>query len=120
MTSTISTRWCDSAVVFSRSRASVATVTAVSKPNVTSVTAMSLSMVFGTPTIGRPLSDSSRAAFSVPSPPIGMIASRPSSSTWPRARSTPSLRCSGRTREEPRMVPPRARMPLTASRSSLR
>ena len=59
MTSTISTRWCDSAVVFSRSRASVATPTAVSKPKVTSVEAMSLSMVFGTPTMGRPASESS-------------------------------------------------------------
>jgi hypothetical protein len=34
MTSTTSARWCDSAVVCSRSIASVAMVTAVSKPNV--------------------------------------------------------------------------------------
>ena len=34
MTSTISTRWCDSAVVCSRSIASIAICTAVSKPNV--------------------------------------------------------------------------------------
>ena len=34
ITSTISTRWCDSAVVCSRSIASIAMLTAVSKPNV--------------------------------------------------------------------------------------
>ena len=34
MTSTISARWCDSAVVCSRSIASIAMFTAVSKPNV--------------------------------------------------------------------------------------
>ena len=54
MTSTTITRWCDSAVVFSRSIASVATPTAVSKPKVRSVAEMSLSMVLGTPTTGMP------------------------------------------------------------------
>ena len=77
MTSTTITRWCDSAVVFSRSMASVATPTAVSKPKVRSVAEMSLSMVLGTPTTGIPASDSMRAAVSVPSPPIGMSASMP-------------------------------------------
>lgn len=57
--------------------ASVATVTAVSKPKVRSVEEMSLSMVFGTPTTGTPASASIRAAVSVPSPPIGMRTSRP-------------------------------------------
>ena len=52
MTSTTMTRLCDSAVVCSRSIASVQTWTAVSNPIVTSVPAMSLSMVFGTPTTG--------------------------------------------------------------------
>lgn len=77
MTSTTITRWWDSAVVFRRSMASVATPTAVSNPNVRSVEEMSLSMVFGTPTTGIPASASMRAAVSVPSPPIGMSASMP-------------------------------------------
>ncbi|CAM5253268.1 hypothetical protein SBADM41S_06425 [Streptomyces badius] len=77
MTSTTMTRWWDSAVVFRRSMASVATPTAVSNPNVRSVEEMSLSMVFGTPTTGIPASESMRAAVSVPSPPIGMSASMP-------------------------------------------
>ena len=52
MTSTTMTRLCDSAVECSLSIASVQTCTAVSNPIVTSVPAMSLSMVFGTPTTG--------------------------------------------------------------------
>ena len=44
------TRLCDSAVVCRRSIASVAICTAVWKPNVKSVPARSLSIVFGTPT----------------------------------------------------------------------
>ena len=44
------TRLCDSAVVCRRSIASVAICTAVWKPNVKSVAARSLSIVFGTPT----------------------------------------------------------------------
>ena len=53
ITSTIITRLCDSAVVCSRSMASVAICTAVSKPKVMSVPARSLSIVFGTPITGR-------------------------------------------------------------------
>ena len=75
------TRWCDSAVLCSRSMASVATISAVSCPNVTSVQSMSLSMVLGTPTTGTPSSDSQRAAVSVPSPPIGISTSMPLSSS---------------------------------------
>ena len=52
ITSTTITRLCDSAVVCRRSIASVAICTAVSKPNVKSVPARSLSIVFGTPTTG--------------------------------------------------------------------
>ena len=52
ITSTTITRWWDSAVVCSRSIASVATWRAVSKPKVTSVAARSLSIVFGTPSTG--------------------------------------------------------------------
>ena len=47
MTSHTSTRLCDSAVVCRRSIASVAICTAVWKPNVKSVAARSLSIVFG-------------------------------------------------------------------------
>ena len=73
ITSTIITRLCDSAVVCSRSIASVAIWTAVSKPNVMSVPARSLSIVFGTPMTGRPCSPCSRAAApSVSSPPIAI------------------------------------------------
>ena len=49
MTSTTITRWWDSAVVCSRSMASTAICTAVSKPKVSSVPERSLSMVLGTP-----------------------------------------------------------------------
>lgn len=120
MTSTTITRWWDSAVVFRRSMASVATPTAVSKPKVRSVEEMSLSMVFGTPTTGRPASDSMRAAVSVPSPPIGISASMPNSWIMSEALSQASRRRSRSRREEPRIVPPRARMPLTAFRSRVR
>jgi hypothetical protein len=41
------TRWCASAVTCRRSIASVAKLTAVSKPNVLVVSTMSLSIVFG-------------------------------------------------------------------------
>ena len=77
MTSTSSTRWCDSAVVCSRSIISVAMLTAVSKPKVRSVSSMSLSIVFGMPTTGTPACDSRWAAVSVPSPPIGIRTSIP-------------------------------------------
>ena len=77
------------AVVCRRSIASVAICTAVWKPNVKSVPARSLSIVFGTPTTGMPSSTSLRATPSVSSPPIGISASRPcarSSSLHPRRR----------------------------------
>src|SRR2546425_106236 len=50
MTSTTMMRWCDSAVVWILSTASVAVCRAVSKPKVISVAERSLSMVLGTPT----------------------------------------------------------------------
>ena len=56
ITSTTRTRWWDSAVVCSRSMASVAMFTAVSKPKVKSVASRSLSMVLGTPTTRTPSS----------------------------------------------------------------
>ena len=53
--------------------------TAVSKPNVVIVPLTSLSIVFGTPTIFTPFSNSRCAIASDPSPPIVRIASIPSS-----------------------------------------
>ena len=55
MTSTTITRSCDSAVVWSRSIASVAIWTAVQNPNVKSVPERSLSIVLGTPTTVQPV-----------------------------------------------------------------
>ena len=78
ITSTTITRLWDSAVVCSRSIASVQIETAVSKPKVTSVAERSLSIVFGTPTTGSSCSAKSREATpSVSSPPIATRASRP-------------------------------------------
>ena len=80
ITSTTITRSWLSAVVCRRSIASVAICTAVVKPNVMSVPTMSLSMVFGTPTIGRPRSSTSMlATVSEPLPPMTTSASRPMS-----------------------------------------
>ena len=76
MTSTRITRLWASAVVVRRSMASVAICTAVSKPKVKSVAAMSLSMVLGTPTTGKPSSARRRAVRSVPSPPMTTTTSR--------------------------------------------
>ena len=95
ITSTSITRWCDSAVLCSRSIASVATWSAVSCPNVTSVQSMSLSMVFGTPTTGTFSSDSQCAAVSVPSPPIGISTSMPLSSSVCLIWSSPARSFSG-------------------------
>ncbi len=89
MTSTTMTRLCDSAVVCSRSIASVAICTAVWKPNVKSVPARSLSIVLGTPTTFTPASARRRATPSVSSPPIGISASIPRSSSEAIARASP-------------------------------
>lgn len=70
-------RLCASAVVVIRSSASLAIWTAVSKPKVTSVAAMSLSIVFGIPITRRPSSDSRSAEPSVPSPPTTIRPSIP-------------------------------------------
>ena len=78
ITSTTITRSWASAVVCSRSIASTAMPTAVSKPNVTSVPRTSLSIVLGTPiTTGRPDWCRRCAMRSEPSPPTAMSASRP-------------------------------------------
>ena len=111
ITSTTRTRWWDSAVVCSRSMASVAMLTAVSKPKVKSVPDRSLSMVFGTPTTSTPRSASLVATPSVSSPPIATRASTPAEARLSLIRSTPPSILNGLVREEPRMVPPRGRMP---------
>ena len=73
---TISRSWL-SAVVWSRSIASVATCTAVANPMHASVPDRSLSIVFGMPTTGTPSDDMCAAAPIVPSPPIATRASTP-------------------------------------------
>ena len=118
MTSTSSTRWWDSAVVCSRSIISVAMLTAVSKPNVRSVSSMSLSIVLGIPTTGTPACDSRCAAVSVPSPPIGMRTSIPCLASTPFISAIPASSRSGATRAEPSVVPPRVSRPSTAAMSS--
>ena len=75
--------------------ASLATPSAVSWPNVTSVQSMSLSMVLGTPTTGTFSSDSQCAAVSVPSPPIGISTSMPLSSSVCLIWSRPGLQLVG-------------------------
>src|ERR1700751_1268512 len=79
---------------------------------------MSLSIVFGTPTTGTPCSPSRVATPSVSSPPIAISASTPSPARLSLIRSMP-LRpppgfFSGLVRDDPRIVPPRGRMPRTA------
>ena len=107
MTSTTITRWCDSAVVWSRSMASTAICTAVSKPKVSSVPDRSLSMVFGTPTTFTPSWCSLSATPRVSSPPMAMRASMPRRSRLALQASTPPSILNGLVRDEPRMVPPR-------------
>ena len=102
ITSTTMTRSWLSAVVCRRSMASVAICTAVWKPNVTSVPTMSLSIVFGTPTIGMPCSSKSlQATVSDPLPPTTMIESSPRSAIVAATSSTPE----GVSNGLPRLVP---------------
>ncbi len=112
ITSTTITRSWLSAVVCSRSMASVAICTAVLNPNVTSVPTMSLSIVFGTPTIGRPSSACSRLATdSEPLPPMTMSASRPRSAIVPATSAAPPSVSNGLPRLVPSTVPPRGSVP---------
>src|SRR5690349_7079903 len=115
MTSTMMTRWCDSAVVCRRSIASVAMLTAVSNPKVKSVPERSLSMVFGTPTTWTPRSDSLVATPRVSSPPMATSASQPWAARLLVICSTPPSTPNGLVRDDPRMVPPRGRMRRTWS-----
>ncbi len=129
MTSTTMIRSCDSAVLCRRSMASVATVTAVSNPNVACVQDRSLSMVFGTPTMGMPLSVKRVAIRKAPSPPMAMRASAPTSRKRRMMSSETSIVTFLPSRSArnskgcplltvPRMVPPRWAMPRTLSRVS--
>ena len=120
ITSTTSTRWCDSAVVCSRSIASLAMLTAVSKPKVKSVPDRSLSIVFGTPTTFTPRSASLVATPRVSSPPIATSASTPSRGEvlLDLLDAAVDLERVG-ARLEPRMVPPRGRMPRTCAMPSV-
>ncbi len=123
-------RLCASAVVCSRSIASVANATAVSKPKQLVVPTMSLSIVFGTPTIGMPSRQNSWAIASVPSPPIAISASRPSLLEHLDHAIGVAVRALGRRHRErsnglpvlsvPRIVPPRRRMPVTSRGVSTR
>ena len=80
MTSSTITRSWLSAVVCSRSSASVAQATAESNPKVITVPSRSLSMVLGTPTSGTPPSKSCWPMLSEPSPPMATRPRTPSAS----------------------------------------
>ena len=114
----MSGRWCDSAVVCRRSIASMAIFTDVSNPNVKSVLFRSLSMVFGTPITFTPRASSFVATPRVSSPPIAIRTSMPCSARFCLMRSTPFSILKGLVRDEPRMVPPLARIDFTVARSS--
>src|SRR5882762_7188463 len=119
ITSHTITRLCASAVECRRSIASVAMLTAVSKPNVRSVPERSLSMVFGTPTMFTPMAENLVATPSVSSPPMATTAPTLSALRFFSTISGPLAGfLNGLVREVPRMVPPRWRMPLVASRVS--
>ena len=64
---------------------------------------------------GTPASDSLPATPSVSSPPIGIRASSPSSSSEACTRSSPSSSLNGFVRDVPRIVPPRCRIPRVVS-----
>src|SRR6266702_4286376 len=81
-------------------------------------------MVLGTPTTFTPSACSAAATPRVSSPPMATSASTPSPARLSLIRSSPDRpppaapADSGFVREEPRIVPPRGRMPLTAFTSS--
>ena len=121
MTSTTITRLCDSAVVCRRSIASVAICTAVWKPNVKSVPARSLSIVFGTPTTSMPSScsrprDAERVLAADRDQRVEAVLRRATPCTLARGRPSSLY---GFVREVPRIVPPRCRMPRVLSSVSV-
>jgi hypothetical protein len=116
------------AVVCSRSIASVAKATAVSNPKQFVVPTMSLSIVFGTPTIGMPriaelVRDRERAVAadgdSAPSPACEHLDHASAYCVGPSRSSTSEL--SGLpVFSVPRIVPPSRRMPVTSRGVSTR
>src|SRR5438132_4712168 len=118
ITSQTITRLCDSAVECSRSMASVAICTAVLKPKVRSVPERSLSMVLGIPTTFTPIWWSLVATPRVSSPPMATTAPTFSAERFRTTISAPPGFLNGFVRLVPRIVPPRGRMPLVASRVS--
>ena len=95
--------------------ASVAICTAVLNPKVTSVADRSLSMVLGTPTTATPCSACSRLATPrVSSPPMATRASTSRSARVASTRSGPPSILNGLVRDEPRIVPPRGRVPRSS------
>src|SRR6266481_17454 len=118
ITSQTITRLWDSAVEWRRSMASVAICTAVWKPNVRSVPERSLSMVLGTPTMLTPIWCSLVATPSVSSPPMATTAPTFRAFRFLITVSAPPGFLKGFVRLVPRIVPPRWRIPLVASRVS--
>ena len=123
-------RRCASAVVCSRSMASVANATAVSKPKQLVVPTMSLSIVLGTPTIGMPrhaelVGDGERAVAADDDErvephlvehlddAVGVVAACRPTSRSDAANGLPRLIV-------PRIVPPSRRMPVTSRGVSTR
>jgi hypothetical protein len=94
-----------------RSTASVAIITAVSKPKVWSVPLMSLSMVLGTPTLGTPFSLRNSVTDCVSSPPRAISASILLAFRTSWTFSMPPGIFFTLVREECRMVPPVNWMP---------
>src|SRR6478672_8674054 len=75
-------------------------------------------MVFGTPTTLMPISPSRVATPRVSSPPMAISASTPLSCNVVATLSNPWSTLNGFVRDEPRMVPPRGRMPRTSGTPS--
>src|SRR5260370_6196092 len=115
ITSHTSTRLCASAVECSRSTASVAIVTAVSKPKQASVPLKSLSIVFGTPTHFTPFALSAKLIDCVSSPPNAMSASILFLPKTSRHFSNPPGIFFTFVREDRRIVPPFCRIPEVVS-----
>ena len=117
ITSITITRLCELAVECNRSMASVAILTAESKPKEKSVPQISLSMVLGTETIFKPMAANLAAVFCVPLPPIQTIQSSPSSFTFRSIKAglftsdTTPFFLNGFSREVPSIVPPKFNNP---------
>ena len=103
-------------MVCSRSIASVAICTAVSKPNVMSVPPRSLSIVFGTPSTGSAVlavqagGGAERVLAADGDQPLEVERRQ-----FSAIRAGPSSRLNGLVRDERRMVPPRGRIPRVDS-----